>query len=533
MIKPISDYKVNNNRFVKFATNMTKKGVYLPIILLEGTVVAGRTYQAYKRGGITEARERFIEETTGSFVWLGGAPLLTKLGNFIGKKFAGIKNTDFDIGKDAVRNPLENVVKSIKGATMKKYSSFKFANTILSIALASGFLGFVVPKINQKITQIAHKASDKKESKTQQNSENIQNKTSIQNNEQQNLQPKIAPAKIINKEKSQFKNIDTFLNKSEENNKSVAFKGLSPEQIATITHNLEHNAVYKLLSTDSGVLAGRTLNARNADESREIFFRDAASIFFYLFAQGSIIKGLTALDNKALKGNVNIDPFSAGKIHNYLLDNLKKEKMSVEEFSKFVIGDFDKNSFDKLKFDKDKIITLDDFKKVISDKAIQDRATKMSALQPLKNGVAILTEKQAQDVLTSGKITDPELLKDVLNSIFGKLDGKNDVLTDTNRFIPRKEIEGSISDIKAYGQSILEYAKKHNLTEITPETMLKVNKRNLNRRISFVAAGFLTAAAFLSTIIPKVQYYITKMKTGSDSFPGAREFENESPKVAA
>ena len=107
------------------------------------------------------------------------------------------------------------------------------------------------------------------------------------------------------------------------------------------------------------------------------------------------------------------------------------------------------------------------------------------------------------------------------------------MLTDTNRFIPRKEIEGSIDDIKAYGQSILEYAKKYNLTEITPETMLKVNKRNLNRRISFVAAGFLTAAAFLSTIIPKVQYYITKMKTGSDSFPGAREFENENQKEAA
>ncbi|MBO5948188.1 hypothetical protein J6Q66_05070 [bacterium] len=532
MIKPTSNFKVTTNKFVKFATNMTKSGVYLPIILLEGTVVAGRTYQAYKRGGLTEARERFIEETTGSFVWLGGAPLLTKLGNFIGKKFAGIKNTDFDIGKDAVRNPLEHVVKNTKGATMKRYSNFKFTNTILSIVLASGFLGFVVPKINQKITELTHNASKKQEQKVQPTVDNFQRTSQIQEKEQQNEQSKIAKQKAIKENKSNFKNIDSFVD-STKKDKNVAFKGLSPEQIATITHNLEHNAVYKLLSTDSGVLAGRTLNARNADESREIFFRDAASIFFYLFAQNAIIKGLTALDNKSLKGNVNIDPFSAAKIHNYLIDNLQKEKMSVDEFAKFALGDFDKTSFDKLKFDKNKIITLDDFKKAISNKALQERATKMSTLQPLKNGVSILTEKQVQDVLTSGKINDPELLKDVLNSIFGKLDGKQDVLTDTNKFIPRKEIEASIEDIKAYAQSIVEYAKKHNINEITPETMLKVNKRNLHRRIGFVAAGFLTAAAFLSTIIPKVQYYITKVKTGSDSFPGAREFEEKTQKEAA
>ena len=42
---------------------MTKADAMAPIVALEGTVVAGRTYQAYKRGKWDEARERFIEET--------------------------------------------------------------------------------------------------------------------------------------------------------------------------------------------------------------------------------------------------------------------------------------------------------------------------------------------------------------------------------------------------------------------------------------------------------------------------------------
>lgn len=43
-------------------TKMTKADALAPIVALEGTVVAGRTYQAYKRGKWDEARERFIEK---------------------------------------------------------------------------------------------------------------------------------------------------------------------------------------------------------------------------------------------------------------------------------------------------------------------------------------------------------------------------------------------------------------------------------------------------------------------------------------
>ena len=521
-----ANYKINYNNAIKFATNMTKKGVYLPIILLETTVVAGRTYQAYKRGGITEARERLLEESTGSFVWLGGAPLLFALGNKIAKKFGGIKNTGFDIGKDSLRNPLEYVAKNT-GINSGKLAKFKFANTLISVFAAAAFLGFIVPKLNQKLTKYIY--SNKKQNNQK---EQVQEKGKIDQSDN-TKEIENSSQNSDNEVKSQpkkFKTMESFLKdaqKESNKDKKVAFKGLlTPAQIATLTQNLENNAIYKLATTDSVVITGRGVNARNEDERREILFRDLSSTFFYLFASPLVIKGLTAIDNNYIKGNTGIDPYSAMKVHNFLIDNLPKEKMSIEEFTKFVIGNFDENTFNKLPFDKDGIITLDNFKQIVSDKKLQDKALEMSKMQPLKDGKSVLTKQQVQNVLTDGKMTDPQMLKNVLNNIFGTLETKEDVLVNPNKFIARKEIEESTTAIQNYVKSIIEYAKKHNLNEITPETLYKVNKRNLHHRIGFLAAGFLTAAAFLSTIIPKVQYYITKVKTGSDKFPGAKNLDD-------
>jgi len=47
----------------KFVTKLDRKGAILPVLLLEATVTGGRTYQAYKRDGFVEARERVTEET--------------------------------------------------------------------------------------------------------------------------------------------------------------------------------------------------------------------------------------------------------------------------------------------------------------------------------------------------------------------------------------------------------------------------------------------------------------------------------------
>lgn len=71
----------------KFVKGLASRSI-APVILLEAFVEAGRTYQAYQRGGFTEARERLTEEMTGAFCWFGAVPGFSWLiDKYIGKNF--------------------------------------------------------------------------------------------------------------------------------------------------------------------------------------------------------------------------------------------------------------------------------------------------------------------------------------------------------------------------------------------------------------------------------------------------------------
>ena len=68
-IKPAKLY--NPSKSHKFMKSMASGGL-ARFIALEAFVESGRTYQAYKRGGFDEGRERITEEFTGAVFWLGG-----------------------------------------------------------------------------------------------------------------------------------------------------------------------------------------------------------------------------------------------------------------------------------------------------------------------------------------------------------------------------------------------------------------------------------------------------------------------------
>src|SRR5574344_2103279 len=85
----------------KVVKDMANADALAPIILLETTVTTGRTFQAYKRGGMNEARERGIEETLGAIFWLGGVTAFQKMGDKIGQKLMKLKDVNFDGKRDA------------------------------------------------------------------------------------------------------------------------------------------------------------------------------------------------------------------------------------------------------------------------------------------------------------------------------------------------------------------------------------------------------------------------------------------------
>ena len=189
--------------------------------------------------------------------------------------------------------------------------------------------------------------------------------------------------------------------------------------------------------------------------------------------------------------------------------------------------------------------TLENFFKIvdenIADKTIAQRiknnAAEASKMQPLKEGIAMITESQAEDAIKGGEIRNPEFLKKVIGNSFEDFivkpenyDASGNVikkgakkltnpLNNGYKFIENSEIENHRKEIIDYVQSIIKEAenKKQN---VNFELMQKMNKRNLTKGGLFMLLAMSVSSLFLSTIIPKIQYYITYLRTGKNSFPG-------------
>lgn len=210
----------------KFVRGLASRSI-APVILLEAFVEGGRTYQAYKRGGYTEARERLTEEMIGAAFWFSGVPLFNKLiDKYVGKKIFKLPETDFDTGRDNLRNPVQNYINKFKTQLKnnpekaeKMIAKYKFGKVMTSIILANCLVGLVLPKVNQGITKHLMKKKAQEPPKEQKHETNSTEQYSM----------------------------DKFLNKDK-----VSF-GMAPQTLMSLAYNFENNPKYGLLSTDLGV----------------------------------------------------------------------------------------------------------------------------------------------------------------------------------------------------------------------------------------------------------------------------------------
>lgn len=589
-INDISKYTANLSKSRNFITSLRKPGVILPVVLLESTVTLGRTYQAYKRDGFVEARERVTEESLAAIFWLFGASLFGKLIQIIGQKFMNIPKTAIDVGKDNVRQPFKNFVLDNLGNKYfgeKRLASFYFGKVILSLIAACAFIGIVVPKVNQGITKYIFNRKSNKE----QNQNQPQN-TSLQNSQTQkagqNIKTDILkPAKPIiitnsvSKKTQAMKALNVSIDsvnefKTKENKKAPAF-GISAAALTQIIQKFDENAIYKLLGTDVGTVSGRTINARNKDERIEILFRDLVSIIFYCFSTDWLFNKFNRHD-KYKGNNTVLNPNTSAQIHNHILQKMKeagKTSMSAEEFEKFALGKAELSTEEKALFEKlfppkpaaaqkklfgifnikseklakklglvpepeTGVIDLDKFKNIINEniadkekaQKIIELGEKMSQLQPeivkqdpntkqITNH-RVITASQTEDIFKGGIIRNPDFMKTALNDIFKTSDnllskGHPNRLTDKYQYISQKSIETERKNMFNYTKSIAAMAENG---EVNWSTMLKANKRNLGRNGIYMGIAMSVSALFLSTIIPKVQYLITKLRTGQNKFPG-------------
>ena len=498
----------NNKNVRKTATALTTGAALIPVVILEGSVLTGRTYQAYKRGGSLEAKERATEETISSVGWLWGIPALNKGADFLINKVFKVKNFQFDMGKDNIRYPMQDVIGNLPQAQKNKLMGLKLGKILASSFATVYFMGMVLPKIVQNQTQ-------QRIDKERQNSQTLITQNKFHKTFKQNKP----------------QSIEEFIEqtKQDNNKRNLSFKGF--DSVAnTILYNMENNHIVNLLTVDAGLFAGRVYNAPSKYEKIERIFRDLSSSFFYVAATPLIVTILNKVD--PLKGkNSRLDPTTVDSLTNLIqnpvnqkvLDWRNMDEIPLEEFQRGLFGTYltDEQLVNQAaKLEENGVITLKKLSQFIDEnindkntaQIIKEKAKKLAQLQPQKANESILTTSQIKSVFKNGLLNDGDTINNLINTATA---GR---ALDHTKFIPQKKIDSTRKQIFDYCESIIEQAKKENLENITPEFLQKMKNRNLLTKLGFWGIGMVVSATFLSTIIPKVQYFITEKLTGKKGF---------------
>lgn len=569
----------------KFITKLDKSGAILPVVLLEATVTGGRTYQAYKRDGFVEARERVTEESLGAVFWLFGATMFGKVFDKVGQKFFKMPKKNPDVGRDIARSSFENYIEraaklmklspEAKETLKSNLAKFSIGKTAASLVMACLFIGYVVPKLNQAITKNLFGKMNQADPKHEKAPDPYKNKLTLKD-ARALFSAKGVSINAVENFKAGSGNGLNYDAAAQATNTvgskaHTSFKG-GADSLLRIVQNFEENAVWKLMGTDVGTVTGRTANARNNDERVEIMFRDISSIYFYCFSMPAIVAFMNKKDSFGGL-NTKLNPISAMEVHNKLIQEVanagvaeidkkgavKNIKIPLNDFKEMALGkDLDKELYNKIftpepaqapkkvffgLFTKKqepakRIIKLDDFISKIEEFApqgqkenLKELGRKMSEMmQPEryfpeeKLSAKILTESQVEDVLRGGSIRKPEVMGEILNNIFGSKKNPKP-LTMRHKYISLSTIEDRRQRILGYVEAIIKDAEKTG--EVTAKRMLELNSRNKIRNGLFMGLAMGVSALFLSTIIPKIQYYITFLRTGKNSFPGTENFEQK------
>lgn len=586
----------------KVITQIADSKAILPVLLLEGTVIAGRCHQAKKRDEL-EFKERFREEVLTSAVWLFGVDALNKAFDFILKKALKL-DTSADIFNKDVFN------RFTKGRSDKFKNTLigaKFTKVAISTAATIYIIGSLIPKLNQHLTAKAIDERNKKQAANSPKNEEI--KQILLKNER--------PDTPLNRTIAKFsKNISVNSLKADsslqhKSQSSPSFKGNFMKLINSAGYNMESNPWFKLWTGDAGVSGGRAIHARNNDERAEILFRDVGSIFFYMFSTSLTIKALSSLFDKKLGIHSEINPSLTTHLNKTLLSQ-KLDNKSYDELANIVSGitpekvknviysiknqlpkgtnNIEAKTIQELKnkanlnaqlFVSDSIraisnkmqdlgLSLNDglskesheiaermFKKARLghiDRRIADPTKlnlmiesfktkipkdKLSEFMPLLEGIskalsssAKLSKSEIEEVVKGGLINNPKFIGEAATVAFGPTwFQKIPNYLNSKRHIEASDVQGVKESINSYTEKLLEHIKTHmkkgeNLsTDDISKLITGFKNKTALTKIAYSVSGFAVSALFLSYLIPKWQQILTKMRTGSNEFPGTKDMQ--------
>ncbi len=217
-----------------------------------------------KRMANNAVRERFIDEYGTSAIWMGGPVIFGKLYNKFIDKCGYYSGVNMSLFKERTDQGIEynikkfkeiapNAVKDLEKALANKnaYRNLQAGKFAFTTAIPIALMGFILPKLNFKLTESINKKQDK-----------------------------------------------TF---TAPKSKNISFKGA-----ASIMANMSN--VNKMAVTDGGLTIGRVWTARNRYEQMELGFKNGMMMFLNFVFPIYLAKGLDKLSMKLFKTNVNLDP---------------------------------------------------------------------------------------------------------------------------------------------------------------------------------------------------------------------------------
>ncbi len=387
---------INNNTYstiAKLTNHIKNPNRCLGTLIEEIPTDVGRAKESYNRGGALELSERLRKDITGAIVWLFGIPAFNKIGTLFCEKALKIP-MDFDYsnaktGNDAIKNSVDFLINGKTSilkecgleadvSEIKKYQNIfkdkdpnqlikqiKRAKQITSLSalfINCALMGFIIPKINQKITQ---KKLDKE---------------------------KLAKTSTINT------SLDDFINKTKKN-KELSFGSLG-DVLNKAVYNVENNNRFRLVATDVPMITGRALTSRNMVEALEFVVMDGGSVYFYNFSTEHVENFLRK------KANIpNINPIAAERI-------AKMDLGALED----AIKELEKNPTRIEEIFNDKQLIYDIYKESTYGKYGKiNRFTKESDLDSISKNVFDFLKKIKKDCYKDGNLDLNSLKKTIKN----------------------------------------------------------------------------------------------------------------------
>ncbi len=340
---------------------------------LEGSVLAGRTYSAYKRDGWMEVQERVFEEAAAAVIWLKGVDWLKSSFKWAQQKTAsGSTHLNPDIAWNRPWGKLRSVDLTAQELFTKhnreasKLLQLKSGRWVFSVGLALAGVAYVVPTLNQLKTKaiMSHVMSRRKRS---QEGDNVQFGDPVAqrlNHVAQSPDNGFSasnPARFANTAGQlptnhngqpngfgpgpggSFKTNFTFggnqaasglglsplsRNVPVKNAKTIQFGALpGGSLIQAMGHMVDQTPYGSILVVDAGIAGGRgyVASKRSTYETIEVLVRDIGSLYFYILSVPHIMKFLGMGADKAFGSSMALEPKVAQQINDQLLKHLPKQ----------------------------------------------------------------------------------------------------------------------------------------------------------------------------------------------------------------